>query len=103
MATVGGLFFAACSMVGYLLRQLAGHPATLSEIVAGVALTFIVSYAGTGFFVWYMLHLAEVELGHPHLADTHEDELEPEYMAVPESEPEETPETADAAEAEEQT
>ena len=66
LATVGGLFFTACSVVVYLVRQLTGHDIALQDVVAGVTLTFVVSYAGTGLFVWYLLHLAEDELDHPH-------------------------------------
>lgn len=65
LALTGGLFFATCAMVLYLVRQLAGAPMDLQDVVTGVALTFFVSYTGIGFFVWYLLHLAETELDKP--------------------------------------
>jgi len=80
-------------MVVYLARQLAGSDIELTDIVTGVTLTFAVSYAGTGFFVWYMLHLAESELDQPQPHST-SDEPEPDLdpTAVPESEPEQAAE-----------
>jgi len=65
LATVGGLLFSTCSVVIYFARQLAGAPVSVQEILTGVALTFLVSYTGTGFFVWYMLYLSEKERPQP--------------------------------------
>lgn len=62
LALVGGLFFATCAMVFYLVRQLTGAVIGIDEIVVRVALTFFLGYTGAGFFVWYLLHLAEQEL-----------------------------------------
>lgn len=62
LAPIGGLFFAACSMLLYLVRLLTGQEIEPQQIVVSVAATFLVSYAGTGFFVWYMLRTAENEL-----------------------------------------
>lgn len=89
LATVGGLFFATCSMLVYLARQLFGSDIELPDIVVGVVLTFVVSYAGTGIFVWYMLHLAEGELGRPKPPAGAQEEPEFETAAVPESMPDE--------------
>ena len=87
-------------MLVYLVRQLAGSPIDLTNIVTGVALTFVVSYAGTGFFVWYLLHLAEGELGRPKPAAEPESEpdTEVETGTVPESGPEEAPEPTETEE-----
>lgn len=88
---VGGLFFTTCTMVFYLVRHLAGAAMELQDILAGIALTFFASYTGTGFFVWYMLYLAEREL----------DKSEPAARSqrAHESEAEAPAETAPAAEA----
>lgn len=59
---VGGLFFATLTMVVYLVRQLMGEPVDLQRVAVGIVLAFFVSYTGTGFFVWYILHVAESEL-----------------------------------------
>lgn len=83
LATVGGLFFATCSVVVYLVRQLAGGEIPLQDVVVGVTLTFVVSYAGTGLFVWYMLHLAEGELDRPRPKPVPEFRAEPEMDSGP--------------------
>ena len=62
LALVGGLFFATCAMVFYLIRLLSGAVMGIDEILIRVALTFFLGYTGAGFFVWYLLHLAEHEL-----------------------------------------
>lgn len=59
LATLGGLFFSTCVMIFYFIRQCLGTAMELEDLVLGVAKTFLVSYAGTGFFVWYMLRIAE--------------------------------------------
>lgn len=65
LAPIGGLFFAACSMLLYLVRLVLGQEIEVQRIVVSVATTFLVSYAGTGFYVWYVLRMAENELDHP--------------------------------------
>jgi hypothetical protein len=65
LAPIGGLFFATCTMVLYLVRLLLGHDIEPQTVLIGVATTFLVSYAGTGFFVWYILRTAETELDQP--------------------------------------
>ncbi len=62
LAMLGGLFFSTCAMVFYFTRQCFGVPMAPEDIVLGVAKTFLVSYIGTGFFVWYVLRVAEREL-----------------------------------------
>lgn len=62
LAPIGGLFFAACSMLLYLVRLLLGQEIESQRIIVSVATTFLVSYAGTGFYVWYILRKAENEL-----------------------------------------
>ena len=59
LAMLGGLFFSTCVMVFYFIRQCFGSTMALPDVVLGVAKTFLVSYAGTGFFVWYLLRVAE--------------------------------------------
>ena len=49
-------------MLLYLVRLLLGHEIEAQRIVVSVATTFLVSYAGTGFYVWYILRMAENEL-----------------------------------------
>lgn len=52
-------------MLLYLVRLLLGHPIEPQTVVVGVATTFLVSYGGTGFYVWYLLRKAETALDHP--------------------------------------
>lgn len=49
-------------MLLYLVRLLMGHEIEAQRILVSVATTFLVSYAGTGFYVWYILRMAENEL-----------------------------------------
>ncbi len=65
LAPIGGLFFATCTMILYLVRLLLGHEIEPQTILIGVATTFLVSYAGTGFYVWYLLRTAESKLDQP--------------------------------------
>jgi hypothetical protein len=85
LAAVGGLFFATCSVVVYLVRQLTGSAISLQDMAVGVSLTFVVSYGGTGLFVWYMLHLAEGELDRARARAT--TEFEYEFGPDPEMDP----------------
>ena len=62
LATLGGLFFSTCTMVFYFIRQCLGVAMAPEDIILGVAKTFLVSYVGTGFFVWYVLRVADREL-----------------------------------------
>lgn len=62
---IGGLFFSTCVMIFYFVRQLLGTPMDPPDVVLGVAKAFLVSYAGTGFFVWYLLRVAERNLNRP--------------------------------------
>ena len=65
LAPIGGLFFATCTMLLYLVRLLLGYSIEPQTIVVGVATTFLVSYGGTGFYVWYLLRKAEIALDQP--------------------------------------
>jgi len=76
LAPIGGLFFAACTMILYLVRLLTGQEIEAQQIIVSVAATFLVSYAGTGFFVWYILRTAENELDHPAARLGHDHELD---------------------------
>lgn len=71
LAPIGGLFFATCTMVLYLVRLLLGHEIEPQTILIGVATTFLVSYAGTGFYVWYLLRTAENKLDHTPVKPAH--------------------------------
>lgn len=62
LAPIGGLFFSTCTMILYLVRLLLGQEIEPQTVLLGVATTFLVSYAGTGFYVWYLLRTAETEL-----------------------------------------
>ena len=62
LATLGGLFFSVCAMLFYFARQCLGVSMAPEDIVLGVAKTFLVAYAGTGFLVWYGLRVADREL-----------------------------------------
>lgn len=64
----------------------------------GVSLTFVVSYGGTGLFVWYMLHLAEGELdrARAHARTEYEFDADPEMdpgLDVPMADTQEAAET----------
>lgn len=65
LATLGGVFFSTLAMVFYFIRQCLGAPMAPEAMLIGVARTFLVSYAGTGFFVWYILRVADEELATP--------------------------------------
>lgn len=52
-------------MILYLVRLLSGYSIEPQAVIIGVAATFLVSYAGTGFYVWYILRMAENELDQP--------------------------------------
>jgi len=62
LALLSALFFSTCVMLFYFVRQCLGVYMEPGDIVLGIAKTFLVSYAGTGFFVWYLLRVAEREL-----------------------------------------
>ena len=62
LAMLSALFFSTCVMLFYFIRQCLGVSMGPVEVLLGVAKTFLVSYAGTGFFVWYLLRVAEREL-----------------------------------------
>lgn len=74
---LGGLFFATCTMIVYLIRQLSGEPVDAQHAAVSVALVFLASYAGTGFYVWYMLKVAESEFDRPRPKPTAERKGEP--------------------------
>jgi hypothetical protein len=96
LAMLGGLFFSTLLMLIYFVRQLMGATMAPMEMILGIAKTFLVSYAGTGFFVWYLLRIAERELSHlvevPKEVDEDENadtEFEREAAEAPPQEPEE--------------
>lgn len=61
LAPVGAALFALLALLFYVLRQFQGVSMAVGDVVVGVALTFVVAYAATGIFVYYVLRLAEHE------------------------------------------
>ena len=51
------------TMVFYFVRQQMGISMDPMDMVLGIFRVFLVSYAGTGFFVWYLLRVAERQTG----------------------------------------
>jgi len=62
LALVGGSFFATVALAYQVVRQWRGATLGIFEVAIGVGLTFVVSYAATGCFVWFLLWVAEREL-----------------------------------------
>lgn len=97
LAMLGGVFFGTLAMVFYFIRQCLGVPMAPDTVLIGVARTFLVSYAGTGFFVWYILHVAEEHrsgldtkhTGHSETEGMEEEIQEWETTGPPPEEPEE--------------
>lgn len=61
IAPVGACFFTGLVLVIYLLRSVFGYDMDLMRMVLGVVLTFVLSYAATGCFVWFLLVVADRE------------------------------------------
>lgn len=97
LALLSALFFSTCVMVFYFIRQCLGRSMEPPELLLGIAKTFLVSYAGTGFFVWYLLRVAERELPQiskkppprKHIREDAEEEMHWEEPIPPPEEPEE--------------
>lgn len=62
---LGGVFFSTLAMVFYFIRQCLGVSMEPETMLLGVARTFLVSYAGTGFFVWYILRVVDEQKSAP--------------------------------------
>ncbi len=65
LALLAGFFFGTVAMLFYFVRQCLGIVMDPMDVVLGVGKTFLVSYAGVGFFVWYLLRVAEREFAPP--------------------------------------
>jgi len=62
LAPVGGSLFAFVTLLYYLARDWFGTAIAGMDIVVGVAFTFVVGYAATGVFVYWLLWVAAREL-----------------------------------------
>lgn len=61
IAPVGGALFAALAMVYYVALQAGGAVIPPMDVVLGVLKTFVVSYAGTGLFIYFVMRVVERE------------------------------------------
>ncbi|MBI2425019.1 MAG: hypothetical protein HYV27_19495 [Candidatus Hydrogenedentes bacterium] len=61
IAPVGGTFFAALAMLYFVALQAGGTAIPPMDVVLGVLKTFVVSYAGTGLFVYFVMRVIERE------------------------------------------
>ncbi len=59
---VGGTFFAWILLVVQFIRQFSGTPTLNLHLFVGLAIAFVIGYAATGLFVYYLLIVAEREL-----------------------------------------
>jgi len=62
LAPVGGSLFAFATLLYYLARDRFGTAIAGLDIVVGVAFTFVIGYAATGIFVYWLLWVAAREL-----------------------------------------
>jgi len=104
IALVGGSFFATLALGVLFVRQWLGTPIGVAQTIIGVGLTGVVGYTATGFFVCFLLRVAERELS---AAPDAESSKKPRFSTKEETE-EETPavvpeETAEAEHPEEDT
>ncbi len=63
VAPVGGVGCGLLALLVYFARQMAGVALAPGSVLVGTALSFVVGYAATGIFVYFLLRVAEVELG----------------------------------------
>ncbi len=62
LAPLGGAVAVVLALTYYLLREWWGVPMAASDVIVRVALVFVVGYAATGIFVWYVMAVAWREL-----------------------------------------
>lgn len=70
LAPVGGSLFALLTLIYYLARDWFGAAIAGMDIVVGVAFTFVIGYAATGIFVYWLLCVAARELPEEDAAPT---------------------------------
>ena len=58
LAPLGGAAFALVALTFYFVRQSMGTPMPPMQVFTWVAVTFVVGYAATGCFVWYVLRVS---------------------------------------------
>ena len=58
LAPLGGAVFALVALTFYFVRQSMGAAMPPMQVFTGVAVTFVVGYAATGCFVWYVLRVS---------------------------------------------
>lgn len=61
LAPVGGMFFTTLAMVYFMILQSMGWVVPPMDIVLGLLKTFVVSYAGTGLFVYFIMRVRDTE------------------------------------------
>ena len=61
VAPVGGFFFTALALTFYIAKQALGYETDFLRMVFGTVFTFVLSYAATGLFVWFLLIVGERE------------------------------------------
>ncbi len=64
LAMLGGSICATLAMVYVFIRQQLGMVVDPGQALVRVGLAFVISYAVTGLFVYYLLWVAEKELNH---------------------------------------
>jgi hypothetical protein len=69
LGLAGGAVFATIAMLIYWVRGLTGAQMPPSQVLVGVGITFVISYAAVGIFVWYLLYVVEREFGPPPLEE----------------------------------
>ena len=62
LAPLGGVVFALVALLFYFFRQSMGTAMPVMQVVTWVAATFVVGYAATGCFVWYVLRVSWREI-----------------------------------------
>lgn len=69
LGLLGGSLFAFLATLYFVARNLLGAQLPPSQVLVGVGITFVISYAAVGIFVWYLLYVAEREFGPPPLEE----------------------------------
>ncbi len=62
LAPLGGTVAGVLALAYFLLRQSWGEYYSPGDVLVGAGLAFVVGYAATGLFVWYLLHVIWREL-----------------------------------------
>lgn len=100
LGLLGAAIFATLAMLYFGVRNAAGAQLPPRQVLVGVGITFVLSYAAVGIFVWYMLFVAEREFGPPALDEIQRSRLTKKREAAKESIQEMTAEEVVAALAE---